>query len=71
MYSKLQVMNLDLIEAHLCSAFAHCASIRANTVLMALQCPNSTVILDYIYSGFTANNHEVHCKSSINVVIKR
>ena len=39
MHNKLQFMNFDLIEAQICPALAHFASIRANTECqMSLTC---------------------------------
>ena len=41
MYNKL---NFNLIEAHLCPALAHCASIKANTVnTLSVGCVNTSL----------------------------
>ena len=53
MHNKLQFMNFDLIEAQLCPALAHCASISkygmSNVIDLSLHTvqPSSTVSLVY------------------------
>ena len=63
MHNKLNFMNFYLEEAYLCSAFAQCTSIRANTLIYASLTP--------LRQGQKYGYRMVHVNEKSNAWVKR